>query len=147
MIRIRVKKVSKNYFFWGNSQLEAGRWCFCELIVIFRMRSLEVTTTSCDRKSGDHWISSLATEQTVLLLCRLKLYKMVLEKKLEVFVSTNRSSTQLWHTRIDFCPFCFRFRWGWLWLAEILLQLGEWFLGFVVTSRLSGRTMCTICTD
>ena len=61
-------------------------------------------------------------------------------------VSTNGVSAQLCHYWNNFHLFWFRFGFAWLWSAEKVLQKWRWFFFFVVATRLSCKTMCTITT-
>ena len=58
--------------------------------------------------------------------------------------STNRKRIRLYHISTQFNLFWFRFRCAWLWLAEKFLQKWRWFFFFVVTTRLSCKTMGTV---
>ena len=58
-------------------------------------------------------------------------------------LSTNGVSTRLCH-QWNNCLFWFWFGCAWLWLAEKFLQKWRWFFFFVVATRLSCKTMCTV---
>ena len=58
--------------------------------------------------------------------------------------SANRKQTSLFHIWTHFNLFWFRFGCAWLWLAEKFLQKWRWL--FVVATRLSCKTMCTVPT-
>ena len=59
-------------------------------------------------------------------------------------VSTNGVSTRLYHKWNNFCLLWFRLGCAWIRLAEKFLQKWRWFFFFVVATRLSNKTMCTV---
>ena len=71
---------------------------------------------------------------------------MILSLKFCLTVSNNGASTRLFHNWKNFYLFWFRFGCACLWLAEEVLQNWSWFFFFVVATRLSCKTMCTITT-
>ena len=61
-----------------------------------------------------------------------------------VTVSTNEVSTGLYHKWNYFCLFWFGFGCTWIWLSEKFLQIWRWFFFFVLATRLSCKTLCTV---
>ena len=58
--------------------------------------------------------------------------------------SANRNRIRLFHIWTHFNFSWFWFGCAWLWLAEQFLQTWRWFFFFVVATRLSWKTMCTV---
>ena len=58
--------------------------------------------------------------------------------------STNRKRIPLFHICTHFYVFWFGFGCAWIWLAEKFLQKWRWLFFFVVATRLSCKTMCTV---
>ena len=58
--------------------------------------------------------------------------------------SANRNRIRLFHIWTHFNLSWFRFGCAWLWLAEKFFQTWRWFSFFVVATRLSWKTMCTV---
>ena len=79
-----------------------------------------------------------------LVDCWLKLNKMIWNLNKWLKSSTNGKRIRLFHIWTLFNLFWFRFRCAWLWLAEKFLQKWRWFFCFVVATRLSCKTMCTV---
>ena len=64
--------------------------------------------------------------------------------KFSLTVSTNGVSTRVCHNWNNFCLFWFRLGCAWLWLVEEFPPKCRWLSLFVVATRFSLKTMCTI---
>ena len=64
--------------------------------------------------------------------------------KFWITVSTNGVSTRLCHKWNNLYLFCFRFGYAWLWWAGKFLQKRRWIYFFVIATRLSCKTRCSV---
>ena len=76
VIGTRARWLFKESCLGDSKKLQAARGTSWEFTVISWTRSLTVTETESGTKSRDSSIRSLETEKTMLLYCRLKVYKM-----------------------------------------------------------------------
>ena len=74
---------------WGNNQLQAARENSRKLIVSSWTRSFTVRVTESGPNLRDHSMHLLETEKIMLLYCRLKVYRMKIEKNFWLPVSTD----------------------------------------------------------
>ena len=68
----------KNYCLWDNNKLQAARGISGEHIAISWTRSSTIRVIESGPKSRDHSIPSFGTAKTMLLYCRLKVYKLIM---------------------------------------------------------------------
>ena len=139
---------------WDNSNCQAAWGVSYELIVKFWSRSFTAKVTESGPKSRVHWIPSLKTEKIIIFCtlnvswvavdCRLKLNKMIWKMNMSLKSSTNSKRIRLFLIWTHFNLFWFGFGCAWLWLAEKFLQKWRWLLVFVVATRFSCKTMCTV---
>ena len=146
--------LSKKTCLWDNSNCQAARGSSYELIVILWTKSIIAIVTESGPKSRVHWIPSLETEKIMIFCklnvswvavdCRLKLIKMIWKLNTSLKSSANWKRIRWFHNWTHFNLLWFRFGCAWLWLAEKFLQKWRWFFFFVVATRLSCKTMCTV---
>ena len=117
---------------------------FKEHNVISWTKCFTVRVAEPGPKTRDHSIPSLETEIIILRYSRLDIYKMRMEKKLRLTISTNGESTRLCNI------------WNGFWIFGSVVPDCDWrihfskkksyFFFFLVSSLLFCKTMCTITT-
>ena len=145
-IAARARWLLKRSCFWDNNKLQAARGISWEYIVSSWSRSFTVRVSESGSKWKDHSMPSLETKKIMLLYCRLKVYKMRMQKIFWLTVSTNGYSIRSSHKKYDCCLFWQKLGCVWLWLADNFPQKRRWLFFFVVATRLFCKTMSTIST-
>ena len=105
----RARWLFKKSCLWDKNKLQAARENFWELFVIFWTRSSTDRVTQSGPKSRSLSKPSSEIEITMLLYCRLKVYKMTMEMNFPLTVSTVWLSTRLCVNWTDFCFLWHRF--------------------------------------
>ena len=101
MIRFPPNWLLRKCCLWDISKIQAGIRSSWEHIVISWIRSFTVRVIESAPKSVHQFISLTEIEENILLKCGLKKFQRRLEKKLDHFAATNRSSTGSCHKRKD----------------------------------------------
>ena len=84
----RTRSLFRKACLLDSNELQASRGILRQFIVLCWLRSLTVRVTDSGPKSRDHSVPSLEAEKTMLVYCRLKVYKMGMQISSWLSVST-----------------------------------------------------------
>ena len=146
VIGTRARWIFKRFCLWDNNKLQTNGRSSWEYFVNSWTRSFTVGVTESCPKTTDYSIPSLETDKIMMLYCRLEVYKIRMEIKFWLTVSTNGESTRLCHKWNNFCLFGFTFWCAWLREVEKLIQKWRLISFFIVATRFFCKPMCTITT-